>query len=336
MKNDESTTTTLYQVASRAGVSPATVSRFLNGTAKVSDDKRRNIERVIEELNYKPNRLAQSLKMGSTRTIGVLTQALESGYFNGAMVGIEDAVKEAGYALLIMSGHWHADEEAERIELLIGRRVDGVAILTGHLSDEQVLDFSKRVPIVAFGRQLAGDRLLSFSLDNYAGACEAVEYLVQQGHRRIAIITGPADHVDARARLAGYYDTLAKHNIEVDPGLVVPGDFQESGGLMAVNQLLAADQRFSAIFASNDLSAYGARLALYRRNIRVPEDISIVGFDDLHSSMYTTPPLTTVRQPLYEVGTGIGRMMLSMLGHAQPPAEVPALSLIVRESVRLI
>ncbi|WP_020654456.1 LacI family DNA-binding transcriptional regulator [Massilia niastensis] len=336
MKNAESTTTTLYQVASAAGVSPATVSRFLNGTAKVSDDKRKTIERVIDELQYKPNRLAQSLKMGSTRTIGVLTQALESGYFNRAMVGIEDAVKDSGYALLIMSGHWHADEEAERVELLIGRRVDGVAILTGNMSDQQILDFSKRVPIVAFGRKIKGERMLGFCLDNYRGACDAVEFLVKQGHRRIAIITGPADHGDARARLAGYYDTLAKHRIEVDPNLVVAGDFQESGGLLAVNQLLAAHQRFTAIFASNDLTAYGARLALYRRNIRVPDDISIVGFDDLHSSMYTTPPLTTVRQPLYEAGIGIGRMMLSMLGHEQPPVDVPSLSLIVRESVRLI
>jgi len=341
MKNETGfTSTTLHQVAQAAGVSPATVSRFLNGTAKVADDKRRTLERVIEELNYKPNRLAQSLKMGSTRTIGVLTQSLESGYFNRAMVGIEDAVKASGYALLIMSGHWHADEEAERVELLIARRVDGVAILTGNMSDSQILAFSKRVPIVAFGRKVAGERVLGFSLDNYQGACEAVEFLVAQGHRRIAMITGPDDHEDARARLAGYRDTLARHRIEVDPNLVVPGDFQESGGLLAVNGLLASNQRFTAIFASNDLSAYGARLALYRRSIRVPDDISIVGFDDLHSSMYTTPPLTTVRQPLYEVGMHIGHRMLDMLGHPQPEAppagELPSLSLIVRESVRRI
>jgi LacI family transcriptional regulator len=335
MKTEASfTATTLHQVAQAAGVSPATVSRFLNGTAKVADDKRRTLERVIEELNYKPNRLAQGLKMGSSRTIGVLTQSLESGYFNRAMVGIEDAVKASGYALLIMSGHWHADEEAERVELLIARRVDGVAILTGKLSDSQILGFSKRVPIVAFGRQVAGERVLGFSLDNYQGACEAIEFLITQGHRRIAMITGPDDHEDARARLAGYRDTLAKHRIEVDPNLVVPGDFQESGGLLAVNGLLAANQRFTAIFASNDLTAYGARLALYRRSIRVPEDISIVGFDDLHSSMYTTPPLTTVRQPLYEVGMNIGHRMLDMLGHPQPEMVMPALSLIVRESVR--
>ncbi len=335
MKNDSSSTT-LQEVADAAGVSPATVSRFLNGTAKVADDKRKTIERVIEELNYKPNRLAQSLKMGSTRTIGVLTQSLESGYFNKTMTGIEDVMKAAGYVLLIMSGHWHADEEAERVELLIGRRVDGVVILTGNMTDAQILQFSKRVPIVAFGRKLEGDRAIGFSLDNYAAACSAMELLIEQGHRRIAFIAGPSDQEDARARLAGYRDTLARHKLELDPNLVVEGDFQESGGLLAVDQLLASKQRFTAIFAGNDLTAYGARLALYRRSIRVPDDISIIGFDDLHSSMYTTPPLTTIRQPLYEVGTCIANLLLPMLGQPGGAVDIPALSLVVRESVRRI
>lgn len=336
MMKTESSTTTLQEVADAAGVSPATVSRFLNGTAKVAEDKRKTIERIIEEMNYKPNRLAQSLKMGSTRTIGVLTQSLESGYFNKTMTGIEDVMKAAGYALLIMSGHWHADEEAERVELLIGRRVDGVVILTGNMTDAQILTFSKRVPIVAFGRKLEGERAIGFCLDNYEAACAAMELLIEQGHRRVAFISGPDDQEDARARLAGYRDTLARHKIEVDPNLVVAGDFQESGGLLAVDQLLASNQRFTAIFASNDLTAYGARLALYRRSIRVPDDISIIGFDDLHSSMYTTPPLTTVRQPLYEVGTCIANMLLPMLGQQGAPIDIPTLSLMVRESVRRI
>lgn len=333
MKNAASITT-LQEVADAAGVSPATVSRYLNGTAKVAEDKRKAIERAIGEMNYKPNRLAQSLKMGSTRTVGVLTQSWDSGYFNKTMTGIEDVMKAAGYALLIMSGHWHAEEEAEHVELLIGRRVDGLAILTGHMTDEQILGFAKRVPIVAFGRELHGERATGFGLDNYAGACQAVDLLIEQGHRRIAFISGPEDHPDARARLAGYRDTLARHRIAPDPQLVVPGDFQECGGLLAVNQLLASQQRFTAIFAANDLTAYGARLGLYRRSIRVPDDISIIGFDDLHSSMYTTPPLTTVRQPLYEVGTAIANLLLPMIGRQAAPVTIPSLELVVRESVR--
>ena len=336
MKKDpsNSSSSTVHEVARAAGVSAATVSRFLNGTAKVSDEKRKSIESVIERLNYKPNVLAQNLKTGSSRTIGVLTQSLVSGYFADAMAGIDDAMKDTGYAALIVSGHWHADEEAERIELLIARRVDGLVILTGKLTDAQILQFSQRVPIVAFGRELSGKQAFGFCLDNYQAACEAVDYLVQQGHRHIAFIAGPHEQGDARARLDGYRDTLARHKIEANPALIVPGDFQESGGVLAVNQLLEAGQRFTAIFAGNDLTAYGARLALYRRGIRVPEDISIVGFDDLHSSMCTTPPLTTVRQPLFDVGRCLGQTMLKMIAHEPYEVAVPPLSLVVRESVR--
>jgi LacI family transcriptional regulator len=323
-------------VAREAGVSAATVSRFLNGTARVSDDKRRAIEDVIERLNFKPNVLAQNLKTGSSRTIGVLTQSLVSGYFTDAMAGIEDALKTTGYAPLIVSGHWHADEEAERIELLIARRVDGLVILTGRLTDEQILDFSRRVPIMVFGRKLDAPRAFGFCQDHYQAACDAVDYLVLQGHRHIAFIAGPHDHEDARARLSGYQDTLRRHKIKRDPRLTVAGDFHESGGLQAIEQLLESGQRFTAIFAANDLSAYGARLGLYRRNIRVPDDVSIIGFDDLHSSTMTTPPLTTVRQPLFEVGRSLGQGILSMIAHEPFEVDVPPLALVVRESVRRI
>jgi LacI family transcriptional regulator len=336
MRKEPSGGATVHEVARIAGVSAATVSRFLNGTAKVSDEKRQAIESVIDKLNFKPNVLARNLKTGSSRTIGVLTQSLVSGYFADAMAGIDDALQGTGYAPLIVSGHWHADEEAERIELLIARRVDGLVILSGKLKDAQILKLSHRVPIVAFGRTLAGPQAYGFSLDNYRGACEAVEHLVLQGHRQVAFISGPADHLDAQARLAGYRDTLKKHKIKESAQLVVEGDFSESGGLLAVERLLESGQRFSAIFAANDLTAYGARLALYRRGIRVPEDISVIGFDDLHSSMYTTPPLTTVRQPLFDVGRCLGQAIVSMIGQEPLDLELPQLSLVVRESVRRI
>jgi LacI family transcriptional regulator len=338
MKKDSSNASmvTVHEVARVAGVSAATVSRFLNGTAKVSEEKRRAIESVIERLNYKPNLLAQNLKTGSTRTIGVLTQSLVSDYFADAMAGIDDALQGTGYAPLIVSGHWHAAEEAERVELLIARRVDGLVILSGKLKDAQILKLSNRVPIVAFGRELAGKRAYGFSLDNYKAACDAVEYLIVQGHRNIAFIAGPADHTDALARLQGYRDTLARHKIRENPRLIVAGDFLESGGLLAVERLLESGERFSAIFAGNDLTAYGARLALYRRSIRVPEDVSIIGFDDLHSSMCTTPPLTTVRQPLFDVGRSLALAILMMIRQEKPEIDIPQLSLVVRESVRRI
>jgi len=335
-KASDRPTATVHEVARVAGVSAATVSRLLNGTAKVSDDKRQAIEQAIERLNYKPNVLAQNLKTGSSRTIGILTQSLASGYFADAMAGVDEALQGTGYAPLIVSGHWHADEEAERIELLIARRVDGLVILSGNLEDEQILALSEQVPIVAFGRDLQGPRTYGFCLDNYRGACDAVEHLVEHGHRDIAFIAGPSDHRDALARLAGYRDTLARHGIKPQRKLVLPGDFSESGGLQAVERLLASGQRFTAIFAANDLTAYGARLALFRRGIAVPDEVSVVGFDDLHSSMYTTPPLTTVRQPLFDVGQRLGRAILRMIRQQPLELEVPEPTLVVRESVRAI
>ena len=199
-KASDRPTATVHEVARVAGVSAATVSRLLNGTAKVSDDKRQAIEEAIERLNYKPNVLAQNLKTGSSRTIGILTQSLASGYFADAMAGVDEALQGTGYAPLIVSGHWHADEEAERIELLIARRVDGLVILSGNLKDAQILALSEQVPIVAFGRDLQGPRTFGFCLDNYRGACDAVEHLVAHGHRDIAFIAGPFDHRDALAR----------------------------------------------------------------------------------------------------------------------------------------
>ncbi|MCC2973917.1 LacI family DNA-binding transcriptional regulator [Massilia sp. IC2-476] len=327
---------TVHEVARAAGVSAATVSRVLNGTARVAEDKRLAIEQAIAQLNYKPNVLARNLKSGSSRTVGILTQSLASGYFADAMAGVDEALQGTGYAPLIVSGHWKPEEEAERIALLIARRVDGLVILSGKLEDERILALSEQVPIVAFGRELQGENARGFCLDNYRGACDAVEHLVQHGHRDIAFIAGPPDHRDAQARLAGYRDTLAQHGIPHRPALEAAGDFSESGGLQALERLLGSGERFTAVFAANDLTAYGARLALYRRGIAVPDQVSVVGFDDLHSSMYTTPPLTTVRQPLFDVGQRLGRAILQMIRREPLALEAPQPTLVIRESVRAV
>ncbi|GAB3264693.1 LacI family DNA-binding transcriptional regulator [Chitinimonas naiadis] len=327
-------TSTLHEVARIAGVSPSTVSRILNGTARVSDDKRKAVEAAIANLNYKPNLLAQGLKKGRAMTIGILTQDLASPYFTEALMGVEAALTGTGYAPLIVSGHWHADEEAERVELLIARRVDGIVILSGSLSDKRINEFAMRLPIVATGRRIDAGNARGIALNQLDGARMATEYLLEQGHRQIAFIAGPPDHDDARARLAGYRAALDVAGIHFDPNLVAQGNFLESGGLLALNDLLETRQRFTAIFCANDQTAYGARLALYRRGIRVPDDISIVGFDDLPYSNYTTPPLTTVKQPIYEVGKRAVQAVLQMVNDEPALIMPPTLELVVRESVK--
>ncbi|WP_249383873.1 substrate-binding domain-containing protein [Chitinivorax sp. B] len=333
---DYSPTATVHEVARAAGVSPATVSRILNGSARVSDAKRRAVEQAIAQLNYKPNLLAQSLKSGRAMTIGILTQDVVSPFFTESLRGIESALIGTGYAPLIVSGHWQQDEESDRVELLIARRVDGIVILSGSLSEAQITTFAQRIPIVATGHRLAARRALGIKFDQYNGARLATQHLIEMGHRRIAFIAGPVEHEDARVRLEGYRDALMNERIAYEPDMVVQGNFLESGGMLAVNQLLESRQQFTAIFAANDQSAYGARLALYRRGIRVPEDISIIGFDDLPASSYATPPLTTVRQPVYEAGLMAAQSLLQLIRGEPVDSPDLTLELIVRESVRRI
>ena len=323
-------------VARQAGVSPSTVSRILNGTAKVSDDKREAVLAAIAKMNFAPNQMAQGLKKGRSLTIGIVVQDISSPFFDETLRGVDDGLKGTGYASVIVSGHWNADEEAERIRLLLARKVDGIILLSGRISDEAVLGFSGQRPIVSTGRALQTRTALGFKINNEYGAYLAVRHLVELGHRRIAFISGPANNMDAEERLAGYQRALEESNIDADPHLIVEGNYHEASGMMAMNRLFDTHQQFTAVFAANDLSAYGARLALYRKGIRVPDDISLVGFDDLPGSSYTTPPLTTIRQPLYDIGRIATHALLRIISGEDAQGEIPPLELIVRETTRRV
>lgn len=328
------TAVTVLDVAREAGVSPSTVSRILNGTARVTSDKRSAVEAAIRKLDFRPNLFARSLKTGTTMTVGILTQDVESPFYGRAMKGIEAGLAGTGYAPIMVSGHWNAAEEAERVRLLMARRIDGLVILTGHLDDRQIAEFARHQPIVVTGRQLDAPQVRALTLDQEAGGHLATRHLLSLGHRRIAHIAGPSDHTDATDRRAGYERALREAGIAPAPELVVQGDFLENGGLMAMNRLLDSGETFTAVFAANDQTAFGARMALYRRGVRVPDDMSIVGVDDLSATAYATPPMTTVRQPLYEIGLAASHALLTMLGHPMPAVEVPPLELVVRETTR--
>ncbi len=327
---------TLMDVARLAGVSPSTVSRILNGTARVSDDKRDAVLAAIAKVKFAPNQMAQGLKKGRSMTIGIVVQDISSPFFDETLRGVDDGLKNTGYASVIVSGHWDADEEADRIRLLLARKVDGIILLSGRMSDQTVLSFASQKPIVSTGRALHTRSALGFKLDNEAGAYMAVHHLIELGHRRIAFISGPANNIDASERLAGYSRALQTAGIALDTNLIVEGDYHESSGMLAMNQLFDTHQQFTAVFAANDLSAYGARLALYRKGVRVPDDISLVGFDDLPGSSYTTPPLTTVRQPLYDIGRIATQALLRIINGEAAQGSVPPLELVVRETTRRV
>lgn len=325
---------TLHKVAQAAGVSPSTVSRILNGTAKVSADKIEAVQAAIQALGFRPNPVARGLAGGRTLSVGVVTQTISSPFYGEALHGIEDELERAGYIPIFVSGHWHEAGERKALEALLSRRVDGIIVLAGRLPDEELQAHANQVPMVVVGRDLQGPRLFSFGFDNLTGGLLATQHLIECGHRRIAFIAGDPAHQDALDRQAGYRQALQEAGLAYDPALVMPADFTESGGLLAVNRLLDSRLSFTAIFAANDQTAIGAALGLYRRNVRVPDDVSLVGFDDLAPAKFAVPPLTTVRQSVYEMGSQSAVAMLQMLRGEEPTVALPQPQLVPRESTR--
>jgi len=325
---------TIEMVAGAAGVSPSTVSRILNGTAQVSEAKKIAVEHAIARLRFVPNPAARLLANGRSMTIGVIAQSIDSPFYGEGLRGIEDVLSDSKFAVLFTSGHWKAEQERRCVEQLQSRRVDGLIFLTSCLSSDELRRLSVEVPLVVTGRRLKADRLYCLEFDNRGGARLATEHLLAMGHRRIAFIAGLSGHADAGQRLRGYRDALEGAGIDFDPRLVESGKYREAGGEAAVKQLLDAGVAFTAIFAANDQSAYGACLALYRRGMRVPQDISVVGFDDLLASAYTVPPLTSVHQAIYETGRAAAQAIVDLLESRQPSTTVPLPKLVIRESAR--
>lgn len=329
------TRSTLSQVAKLARVSPSTVSRILNGTAKVSEDKMSKVHKAIAELNFLPDPVARSLAGGRAMSIGVLTQFIDSPFYGEALRGIENVLLKQGYAPLFVSGHWNEQEENARIQSLMQRKVDGIIVLTGKLSDATLVQLSKSLPVVVTGRRLVKPNVFSIDFDNFEGARLAVRHLHALGHQRIAYISGPLNHADAEQRLNGYRAELKTLKITADDRLICDSDFSETGGFRAMQHLIQSGVDFSAVIAANDQMAYGARLALHRAGLRVPDDVSLVGFDDLPHSAFTLPPLTSVRQSVYEIGSSAAQAMVDLLAKKAPPTKLIAAEIIVRESTRI-
>ncbi|WAC71265.1 LacI family DNA-binding transcriptional regulator [Roseateles sp. SL47] len=327
---------TLGMVAEASGVSPSTVSRILNGTAVVSQDKKDAVDRAIAELGFVPNPIARLLAGGRSQSVGVVTQTLDSPYYGVALRGIEEVLGPAGYCPLFASGHWNAKEEQRCIDTLRSRRVDGMIVLTGRLSDEALRKMAKEMPVVVTGRSLKATGLYALNFNDFEGARLATDHLLAQGHRKIAFISGDPVHPDAQERLRGYRAALEAAGIKYKPALVLPGMFHEDSGVLAVEQLINSREPFTAIFSANDQMAFGASLALYRRGIRVPEDVSIVGFDDLAGAAHSIPPLTTIHQAGLELGRCAAQALLELLAGQRPTAQLPEPRLIVRSSTRAL
>jgi LacI family transcriptional regulator len=325
---------TINDIAKRANVSKSTVSRVLNSSAIVEDSKQEAVRQAIKELDYKPNVFAQGLASGRSMTLGILIQNIGSPFYDTIAQGAIAGVNGSGYTPLFVDGQWEHDREAAAIETLISRRVDGLLIVGGDIDATELQNYKQRLPVIVVARDVEELSGQCVAINNRQIGYLATKHLLDQRHKRIAFLHGNEGHPDAQERYAGYLQALAEARVKPAEELIYKGDFSGHSGLMAVNYLLDQGVCFSALVAANDMVAFGARLGLYRRGIRVPDDVSIIGCDDQAEAAFMTPPLTTIRQPSYEMGMAGARALLALLSSEE--CEIPQLEpvLQVRESVK--
>lgn len=326
---------TMEDVAERAGVSVTTVSHVINRTRPVSEELRTRVLAAMDELGYRPNLLARSLRRGRTHTIGMILPDNVNPFFAEVARGVEDTAFGQGYSVVICNTDGDLDKESFYASLLAEKRMDGIIFVAAGGSAEQVRALQDRgMLVVVVDRELpevAVDQVLT---DNAHGGYLATRHLIELGHRRIGCITGPSDVTPSAERVTGYRRALEEAGIPIDERIIVRGDFQCESGYRVAQHLLTLAQPPTAIFACNDLMAIGAISAAVSLGYRIPEDISVVGFDDIRLSSYTNPPLTTVHQPIYEIGVLATTILLErMKDRTMPPSRrVLETHLIVRQS----
>ncbi|MFE2554917.1 LacI family DNA-binding transcriptional regulator [Streptomyces sp. NPDC059352] len=319
---------TLEEVAARAGVGRGTVSRVINGSPKVSEQAKAAVERAVAELGYVPNRAARALAGSRTDAVALVIPETEARlfaepYFLDIIRGVSTELADADKQLLLTL--IRSEQERQRFEqYLAAQRVDGVLLVSVH-GDDPLPDQVRALglPAVLNGRRREDERVAFVDSDNTGAGRTAVAHLAARGRRGIATITGPLDMYVARCRLDGYREGLADAGLAPDEALVANGDFTEEGGRRAMLELLDRRPDLDAVFAASDVMAAGARGVLREAGRRVPEDVALVGVDDSAVARHMDPPLTSVRQPIEEMGRTMARLLLQEIASPSEPDEQP-------------
>ena len=306
---------TIYKVAEHAGVSLSTVSRVLNGRKTVNPELREKVEKAVKELNYRPSSVARSLATNRTDSIGVLVSELDTPFFGEMMQAIEATLRKASKHVIITVGHNDQEQETDAIEFLISRNCDALIMHSEGMTDEQIVEIGRdRLPISVINRFVKGvDNDCCFGLDNKVGGMMATQYLIEKGHKSIAYISGPARKVDAMERLAGHKDALRNANIDIDTDLIYEGNYKEQNGIDGLQQLLSTGKKFTGLVCANDWMASGAMTCARDMGIGLPDDLSIVGFDDIVFAHHVYPKLTTISNPVYKMGEMAAKSILNRL-----------------------
>src|SRR5256885_6879850 len=326
----------MAQIAKEAGVSTTTVSKVLNELPGVGASTRARIRQVIEQNDYVQNHAARNLRKGQSYLIDLVIMRLEGGYDLGIMHGIQDALEESGYRLVVFSTNENEASQRLWLRRLLDQSTDGVLLL---LPFEQIglasTLMAQNIPFVAIGdRNEPTTAFPTIGSTIWLGGYTATEYLISLGHRRIGIITMPLHLTTSRARLAGYREALQRAEIPLDPALICEGAYLLGDGVQQTSIMLDRPDPPTAIFTFNDAQAAGVYQTLYQRQIRIPDDMSVIGFDDVTYTAQMAPPLTTIRQPLVEMGRMATSMLLRLLAGRPLDSNHVELSttLVVRES----
>lgn len=328
-------TSSIHDVAERAGVSAATVSHVLNETRFVSDQTRRRVLTAIEDLGYIPSAAARSLRSRRTQTLALVVSDIENPFFTEVVRAVERRAADAAYAVVLGNTDEELDRERTILHALLEQRVDGV--LLAPVSGETKMDHlrqlaARSVPLVLLNRRLPEITVPTVTADNATGSYEATCYAIAQGHRRFGVIHGRLDTSTTQERLVGFRRALTEAGIAEGEGRLVLGGSKPEPAYRAAQQLLALRPRPTCLYAFNNLMAEGMLLAVKEAGIVCPTDISLIGFDDFRAARAVTPPLTVVAQPTYEIGRTATEMLLRQInGDTVADAQIPT-RLIVRES----
>ena len=336
---------TLREVASRAGVSTATVSRALRGAVGTDPTTRRRVQEAARALRYRPSGVARSLKLRSTRTIGLIVTDIENPYFPQVIRAVEDAARDRGYSVVLTDGRRSPEREFRSLEVLAEREVDGLLIASSALTGRHQRWIEERpCPVVIINGESPLDAVPAVLTDNEAGGRLAAEHLLDLGHRCIGYVAAPAaDNVAVGKRLSGAHLALADYGLAADELHVVVGDGGTKGGEDAARAALKQRSETTALICYNDLTAVGATRALRSLGLRAPQDVSVVGFDDIELASYVDPSLTTIRQDTDEMGHWAVDSLVGAMEDGPPdhgpsaPSAVPTVrripvQLVIRES----
>ncbi|MGH9402472.1 MAG: LacI family DNA-binding transcriptional regulator [Terriglobia bacterium] len=334
MRNGRPKPTSIKDIARMASVSHSTVSRALQNSSLINSKTAERIQRIARQSGYRVSAVARGLVTQKTQTIGVVVTAIADPFVSEVVSGIEEAANSHGYSVFLAQSNADPDQEIKVVHSFAERRVDGIVVTSSRVGSLHLQLLAKmNVPIVLVNNQRAGEAVHCVMIQNVEAGRQATQHLIHLGHRRIAYIGDRSGDQSDTERLAGYREALKQAGLTFLPELVVRGDGKPEAGMAAMRTLLGLPQPPTAVFCYNDMTALGALRCLHSDGLHVPQDISLIGFDDLFIASYTQPPLTTVRQPMRQMGLLAAEILLKLMSGqgSADTTEVPA-ELIVRGS----